>query len=110
MQVDQLSDKIGVGAARLHVQGYPDFTGNGHILGQQLSAVDQAVIGQRLNWALVARSGIDQHVASTQGRDRPAWIINIAKGCTTWPVCGEPAVAPQKEPLRPAIWQRPAAE
>src|SRR5262249_45552444 len=63
---------------------------------------------QFLDRTLVTRSGIDQHVATTQGRNRLAWIIDIGAWRTAWPRRGQAAIALQIELVRPDTRWRPA--
>src|SRR4029453_13276420 len=79
----------------------PHGAGDGEILGQHLTTIHQAVMGQPLDRALVTRSGIDQHVATAQRRNRLARIIDIGAWCAAWSRCGQAAVAPQIESVRP---------
>ena len=44
--LDELGDKVGVAAVGLDVQRHPHGAGDGEILGQHLTAIDQAVMGQ----------------------------------------------------------------
>src|SRR5690242_4211239 len=74
---------------------------------KRLSAVDQTVIGQGLNRALVARPGINQHVAPAQSGDRPPRVVAIAQGGTLRPAA-EPTVAPQIESPQLGVLGRPA--
>src|SRR5262249_15248108 len=81
---------------------------HGEVLGQHLTAIHQAVMGQPLDRALVTRSGIDQHVATAKRRNRLARIIDIAAWRTAWPRRGQTAVAPQIESVRPCTRWWPA--
>src|SRR5262245_48597791 len=108
LYLDELSDKIGVAAVGLDVQCHPHGAGDGEILGQHLTAIHQAVMGQPLDRALVTWSGIDQHVATAQRRNRLARIIDIAAWRTAWPQRAQAAVALQIESVQPDIRWWPA--
>src|SRR5262249_1535723 len=100
LYLNEFSDKIGVAAVGLDMQGHPHGAGDGEILGQHSTAIQQAVMGQLLDRALVTRSGIDQHVATAQRRNRLMRIIDIATWRSTWSRRSKAAVALQIE----SVW------
>src|SRR6266436_7920356 len=90
------------------MQGDANGAGDGEVLLQRLAAVNQTVIGQCLHRPLVARAGVDQHVAPAQGWDRAARIILVAAWRTPGTIGRETALAVQIEPVWPGSRRRPA--
>ena len=95
-----LATKSVSGQSDCDMQSDADLAGDRQIRVKRLAAIDQAVIGQRLSRALVARAGVDQHVAPAEGRDRVARIVAIAARPRRPAIGAEAAVAAQIEPLR----------
>ena len=75
--LDQLGDEVGVWAVGPDMQNHADLAGDRQIRVERLASIDQAVIWQRLSRALVARAGVDQHVAPAETGDRVARIVAI---------------------------------
>src|SRR5262245_41042312 len=108
LHLNELGDKVGVTAVGLDVQCHPHGAGDGEILGQHLTAIHQAIMGQPLDRALVTRSGVDQHIATAQRRNWLARIIDIVTWRAAWPRHSQATVTLQIESVWPGIGWWPA--
>src|SRR5215469_14674541 len=108
VKIDQLCDKVGIGTVGLHGQGDSHLAGNREIFAERLAAIDEPVVRQSLHCALIARPGIDQHIAPTEGWDWSARIIAVTTRRPARAIGAEIAVTAEIEPPRPRLRWRPA--
>ena len=78
------------------------------VLFKDLASIAEAVIRQRLHGALIARAGLDQHIAAAECWNRPVGIIDIVSGRAIGTVRGQAAISCQIELLQNGARRRPA--